>query len=49
MADKRNQQCAAFDDAIRRALATPPISNDDILKRSKDRRERAEARPRSQQ
>ena len=38
-----------FQTNLRRALATPPISNNDILKRSKDRRERAETRPRSQQ
>lgn len=25
-----------MDDVIRRALATPPISNEDILKRSKE-------------
>ena len=31
-ADKRR------DEALRRALATPPISNEDILKRSKESR-----------
>lgn len=31
-----NQSRRQLDDLLRKALATPPISNEDILKRSKE-------------
>jgi hypothetical protein len=38
MADPQQQK---FDDIIRRALKTPPISNEEIERRSKERRKQA--------
>jgi hypothetical protein len=38
---QRSSDQREFDDVIRRALKTPPISNEEIERRSKEQRKRA--------
>jgi hypothetical protein len=40
-ASEHQSEQTAFDEMIRRALKTPPISNEEIERRSKERRQKS--------